>query len=279
MKDVFAIQEDIARRIAQRLKVTFPWSSGEPLVKAATPNLDAYDSYLKARALLYKRGVSIRPALGYYERAVKLDPNYALAWAGLADCYATLGIFGLTPPQQSMPKAIEAARRAVALDSLLAEGHNALAMASLMGAWDRAEAEREFARAMELNPKCTQAFDWYGLFLSPTFQGAVGRGDGASEGGAAIGSRLSFCTRYICSDLSCSRENSGRRRGMRARARREYMPPAPLAVAASAAAREDEAIGHARKAYEIRDPDCQIFLAEYSWLIGYPWFRELVRPH
>jgi TolB-like protein/Tfp pilus assembly protein PilF len=348
MKDVFAIQEDIARRIAQRLKVTFPWSSGEPLVKAATPNLDAYDSYLKARALLYKRGVSIRPALGYYERAVKLDPNYALAWAGLADCYATLGIFGLTPPQQSMPKAIEAARRAVALDSLLAEGHNALAMASLMGAWDRAEAEREFARAMELNPKCTQAFDWYGLFcvqlskgqlaegmeqakvallsdpvsayahaiyaLTCLVAGKIAEGEEASRRAIELDPE-SFIAQFSLQELlrvsgqfeesvataEFALAMSGRHAWsmtvlaltladwgkamdadsvyceMQARARREYMPPAPLAVAASAAAREDEAIGHARKAYEIRDPDCQIFLTEYSWLSGYPWFRELVR--
>src|SRR5581483_6388212 len=136
IKDVFAIQEDIARGIAQRLRITFPWSE-KPLIKIGTPNLEAYESYLKGRGHLNQRGPAISRAIVCCQRAVDLDPNYALAWAGLADCYTTLCWYGLAVPKDFMPRAIEAARRAVALDASLAEGHVALAMASILGLWNR----------------------------------------------------------------------------------------------------------------------------------------------
>src|SRR5215472_8570431 len=161
MQDVFAIQEEIAQAIAQRLKITFPWGT-KNLVNPGTPNLEAYDSYLKGRALLYKRGPAFSRAVACCQRAVDLDPGYALAWAGLADCYTTLCWFGFVDPRTFMPKAIEAARHAVVLDSSLAEAHCALAAASLIGAWNKAEAEREFLCALQLNPKYIPARCWYG---------------------------------------------------------------------------------------------------------------------
>jgi TolB-like protein len=103
LKDVFAIQEEIARGIAQRLRVTFPWSEN-PLIKAGTPNLEAYQSYLKGRALLYKRGSGMLRAAACCQRAVDLDPSYALAWAGLAYCHTTLCWYGLAVPNDSMPR-------------------------------------------------------------------------------------------------------------------------------------------------------------------------------
>jgi non-specific serine/threonine protein kinase len=172
MKDVFEVQDEIARSIVDRLKVTLEGGGQEPLVKAGTKNLEAYQFYLKGRALLYRRGGAIPPAVECFERAVALDPNYAQAWAGLADSYTTLGYYGLVRPEASMPKGMEAARRAVALDPSLAEAHTALAVASLVGAWDKGEAEREFLRAIELNPRYVQARDWYALFY---LQCAVGR--------------------------------------------------------------------------------------------------------
>src|SRR5215475_7032690 len=164
MKDVFAIQEEIAQAIAQRLKITFPWG-GKQLVKISTPNLEAYQSYLKGQTLLYKRGPAIPRALACCRRAVELDPNYALAWSALANCYTLLCWYGGEAPQGCMPKATEAARRAVALDSSLAEAHCALAATAFLYTWDTAEAEREFARAIQLNPKDIQALTWYGFHL------------------------------------------------------------------------------------------------------------------
>jgi TolB-like protein/Tfp pilus assembly protein PilF len=175
MKDVFAIQEEIAKAITQRLKITFPWR-GKPLVKTSTPNLEAYQSYLKGQALLYKRGPAISRALICCQRAVDLDPNYALAWAALANCYTVLCWYGLAVPGEFMAKATEAAGRAVALDPSLDEAHNALAIVSLLSTWDRAEAEREFDRALELNPKNIQALGWYACFYLQISKGRVTEG-------------------------------------------------------------------------------------------------------
>lgn len=176
MKDIFEIQDEIARSIAERLRVSLEGKREEPLVRAATKNLEAYELYLKGRALLYRRGGAIPHAGQCFDRAVKLDPDYALAWAGLADSYTTLGYYGLAAPDACMPKGMEAARRAVALDPSLAEAHNALAMACLMGTWDKAEAEREFLRALELNPKYIQARDWYALFYLQFSEGRLAEG-------------------------------------------------------------------------------------------------------
>jgi adenylate cyclase len=172
MKDVFDIQDEIARAIAGRLKITLEGTRDEPLVKAGTRNLEAYQLYVEGRALLYKRGWKMNRALECFQRATTLDPEYALAWAGLADCYIVLGNYGFLRPEASMPKGTEAARRAVALDPSSAEAHSALAYAYLMDLWDYPGAEREFLRALELNPRYTQCRCWYAVFY---LQIAVGR--------------------------------------------------------------------------------------------------------
>ena len=172
MKDVFEIQDEIARGIVRRLKLTLEGGEEHPLIKAGTQNLEAYQLYLKGRALLPRRGAAMQYK-DCFEQAVKLDPNFAQACSGLADSHTVLGYMGMVRPEVSMPKGLEAARRAVALDATLAEAHNALAIASLMGAWDRAEAEREFRRALELNPKHVQARIWYALYYLMLSEGRV----------------------------------------------------------------------------------------------------------
>jgi tetratricopeptide (TPR) repeat protein len=121
----------------------------------------AYELYLKGRTLFYRRGRALRLAGDCFEQAVRLDPDYAQAWAGLSETYTTIGYYGLARPEASMPKALEAARRAVTLNPSLPEAHNALAIASLAGAWDKEQAERELLHALELNPRYTQARSWY----------------------------------------------------------------------------------------------------------------------
>jgi TolB-like protein len=176
MKDVFEIQDEIARSIAERLKIASAGSEGGPLVRAGTKNVEAYQLYAKGRALLYRRGGAILSAVPCFEQAVAIDADYALAWAGLADSYTTLGYYGLARPEASMPKGMEAARRAVALDPSLAEAHNALAMALLMSASDRVQAEQEFLQAIKLNPTYIQARDWYALFYLQLAEGRFEEG-------------------------------------------------------------------------------------------------------
>jgi adenylate cyclase len=350
MKDVFEIQDEIARSVAGRLKVTLERGSQERLVKAATRNLEAYELYLKGRAFLYKRGLAVPRALECFKQAVALDTEYALAWAGLADSYTTLGYNGFVHPTAIMPKGIEAARRAVALDPSLAEAHNALAMACLMGTWDKVEAEREFVRALELNPRYIQARDWYALFYLQCCEGRLEEGVAQAKlalesdplsayanslfGFTSCMSRryaegLQACERAVELDpesfivrwchhitlyfsrrfeeavavgelaaamsgrhpwamgtLAATLADWGKQSEAEAiyaelmgRARRSYVPPSTLAMAAAAAGIRDEAIGHARDAFEIRDPMSQFFLSKLhptsARLLADPRFHEI----
>jgi serine/threonine-protein kinase len=159
MKDIFEIQDEIARSIADRLKLAL--EGQDSLVKAGTKNLEAYQLYLKGRALLYRRGYAISRARECFERAVILDSEYAVAWAGLADSQQLLGFWGFLRPEVTMAKGKEAALRAVAIDPSLAEGHSALACAHLWWDWQPVQAEQEFLRALELNPRYVQARSFY----------------------------------------------------------------------------------------------------------------------
>jgi TolB-like protein len=141
LKDIFEIQDEIARSIASRLKLTLEAKSHEVLVKPGTKNLEAYSLYVKGRALIYRRGAMIPLALQCLKQAVDLDPGYALAWAGIADVYTLLAFYGFIHPEISRPRWLEAARRAVGADSSLAESHTALAFGSLMFDLDRSQAE------------------------------------------------------------------------------------------------------------------------------------------
>jgi len=161
--DIFSVQDEIASTLAGRLQLSF---SEEPAGdQPPTRNIEAYELYLKGRALLYQRGLSITKAIDCFNQAVALDPSYAQAWAGLADGYTTSGYSGLKRPEEAMPRAIEAAKRALELDPSLAESHNAIACATLLWEKDYELAEREFETALSLNPNYSQAIAWYGLFF------------------------------------------------------------------------------------------------------------------
>ena len=172
MEDVFTVQDEIAGTIAGRLQLSLTAKGEVQHLQPPTRHIGAYELYLKGRGLLYQRGLSIPKAIDCFSQAVSLDPAYAQAWAGLADGYTTSGYSGFKPGLEVMPRALEAARRALQLDPDLAEAHNALACATLLYERDYALAEREFRRALELNPNYPQGRAWYGLFF---LQWAAGR--------------------------------------------------------------------------------------------------------
>ena len=176
LEDIFDIQDEIARTIADRLEVTLRGGKQAPATTRATDNIKAYEAYLKGRALLYKRGRFIVDALKCFEEAVELDPDYALAWAGLADGRSTLGFYGLVARPETMPQAKDAATRAVQLDDSLAESHCSLALTTLLHDFDVATARREFRRAMKLNPKYPQAAAWYATFVLAFIEGQSDEG-------------------------------------------------------------------------------------------------------
>ena len=163
LKDIFEVQDDISRAIAERLKVELKGSQ-QPSIKAGTRNLEAYQVYLKGRALLYRRGVDIRRAVQCCERAAVLDPDYPLAWAGVADARNMMGLYGFERPEVALPPSKQAAERAVALDPTLAEAHCSLACVNFLHDWDLTKSEQGFLRARELNPRYVQNLAWYALF-------------------------------------------------------------------------------------------------------------------
>ena len=163
MEDIFAVQDEIARSIAERLRVTLK-GAHEPLVKAGTGNLEAYQFYLKGRALAYQRGQGLQRGMEYLKRAVALDAKYALAWAELATACIPLPWYGFMPPQAIFPQAREAAITAIKLDPSLAEAHVALGYVFALCDWKWTNAEREFLRALELNPRYVLGLDLYGIW-------------------------------------------------------------------------------------------------------------------
>jgi len=163
MKDIFAIQKEIAQSIAQTLELALDAES-QPLARGGTESLEAFKFYVKGRALFFQRGGQLIPAIECFRKAVAVDPKYGLAWSGMADAYNFLGFYGLAKPGACLPQAKDAAQRAVALDPALAEAHHSLAMSNLFCDWDRPGAEREFLRSLELKPHNSSARCWYGLF-------------------------------------------------------------------------------------------------------------------
>jgi serine/threonine-protein kinase len=165
IEDVFAVQDEIATAIAEKLKTAIKSERGTTLEQRSTPSIEAYEAYLKGRALFYRRGTAIREGMTLMERAVELDPEFALAWAGLADGHSLLGYYGVLAPEVCAPAARAAAAKALEFGPDLAEAHNARAQVALLFDWEWVVTERSFRRALELNPTYLQASAWYGLFF------------------------------------------------------------------------------------------------------------------
>jgi TolB-like protein/Tfp pilus assembly protein PilF len=165
LESVFAIQDEISLAIVDKLKLEFLEKGEIELVKRHTENLEAYNLYLKGRYFLHER-FDQRKGLMYFQQALEKDPNYALAYVGIASCYATLGFFSLLPPKDVFPQARIAAQKALEIDDTLSEAHSSLAWIKTNFDWDWEGAEREFRRALELNPGSASSRLRYATFLS-----------------------------------------------------------------------------------------------------------------
>ena len=165
--DIFTVQDAISRRVADMLALRLSGQEKERLAKRGTDNPEAYQAYLLGRFHWNKRtGVDLRKSIDYFNQAIALDPNYALAYAGLADSYLNLPTSSNTPSSEANIKAREAAMKALTIDDTIAEAHTSLAGVKELYEWDFAGAEREFKRAIELNPNYVTAHQWYSTFLS-----------------------------------------------------------------------------------------------------------------
>jgi tetratricopeptide (TPR) repeat protein len=167
LSDLLALQSEIARQTADELLLTLGSRGTAPQAAAArTPSPEAYNLYLKGLYSWNKRThTDLRQAIQYFQRSVAVDPGYARAYVGLADGYSLIGGYSLTPQTEYMPKARAAALRALELDPTLAEAHTALALVVQNYDWDWQAAEKEFRRAIELNPNYATAHHWYAEHL------------------------------------------------------------------------------------------------------------------
>jgi len=164
--DIFAVQEEISKEISEKLRLRLTGEEQKRLTKRYTENAEAYQLYLKGRYYWDKRTPqSFQRATEHFVQALEKDPGYALAYGGLADCYNGLGWYGMLSPKESFPKAKAAATKASGIDEALAEPHASLGWAKFLYDWDWPGAEREFKRAIELNPNYSIAHNWYGSFL------------------------------------------------------------------------------------------------------------------
>jgi eukaryotic-like serine/threonine-protein kinase len=164
--DVIDLPEDISREISEGLKLELSGDTRKQLIKRYTANPQAYELYWKGRYHWNQRKPDdINQAINYFQDAIKLDSQYALAYTGLADCYVLGSVLQLSP-KQAMPLALDATQKALSIDNQLAEAHTSLAKIKLSYAWDWPGAEAEFKQAIQLNPGYATAHQWYGVYLS-----------------------------------------------------------------------------------------------------------------
>src|SRR6266496_1081348 len=163
LTDIFAVESDIAKTIADTLQAKLTRSEQHAIAARPTENTEAHQLYLKGRFFWNKRtGNDLKKSIDYFNQAIAADPKYALAYAGVAEAYVLLPSYAGGTPQECDPKAEAAAKRALALDETVAEAHNALGEAFLFYDFDFSRSIREFQRAIQLKPNYATAHQWYG---------------------------------------------------------------------------------------------------------------------
>jgi TolB-like protein/DNA-binding winged helix-turn-helix (wHTH) protein len=165
--DIFALQEEIVKEMTTALRLNLRGEDEKRVAKGYTASTEAYQDYLRGRYFWNKRSEDgLNRGVEYFKRATTKDPKYALAYDGLSDCYILLPGYGFSPPTEAFPRAKEAALKSLEIDDTLAEAHTSLARIKAEYDWDWSGAEREFQRAMELNPRYATAHQWYGDVLA-----------------------------------------------------------------------------------------------------------------
>jgi DNA-binding winged helix-turn-helix (wHTH) protein/tetratricopeptide (TPR) repeat protein len=166
LSGIQTVQDEVSTNISEKLRLRLTEEEKKRLGKHYTENPEAYQSYLEGRYYWNKRtGEGYKKAIECFQQAIKLDPGYALAYSGLADSYVAFDFYGILPPWETSPKAKTAAINALVIDDALAEAHTSLACVKMMYERDWSNAEREFKKAIELDPNYAHAHNWYSHFL------------------------------------------------------------------------------------------------------------------
>ncbi len=167
VKDIFAVQDEITLAVVDALKVRLLGTERKEMLKKATENTEAYEQYLRGRALWNKRTPSsLERATQFFEKAITIDPEYSLPYSGITDCHALLAYFEQTAPHDSREKAKASAYKAIELDEASAEANTSMGMYNLVFEFDLRETESRFKKALHLNPKLVTARYLYGTYLA-----------------------------------------------------------------------------------------------------------------
>jgi TolB-like protein/DNA-binding winged helix-turn-helix (wHTH) protein/tetratricopeptide (TPR) repeat protein len=165
--DIFALEDSLSERVAQSIRLKLTGEETRRFTKRSTERPDAYEAYVKGRYFWNKRTkAGMMKGLEYFRQAIALDPTFAEAYVGVADSYATFGLYAMLPPKEAFPAAKEAARRALAMDDGLAEAHASMGFIYFYYDWNAVEAVKEFQRALAENPNYSLAHSWYGENLA-----------------------------------------------------------------------------------------------------------------
>jgi len=162
MNDIFAIQDEIALAITEKLKITLLKKERDSITKSYTQNTEAYELYLKGRFYIIRRGASVLTGIQHFQKAIDIDPDFALAYAGYADANLLLATYGLASPKHLMLQAKEYAEKAIALDPALCEPYCSLAYYYTCCEWNWPAAEKNFLQSIELNPRYNEVHLRYG---------------------------------------------------------------------------------------------------------------------
>ena len=166
LSEVLKVQAEIAEGISEKLRLKLTGEEKKRLTKSYTDNIEAYQLYLKGRYAWNKRTAEeLRKSADYFQQAIDLDPGYALAYAGLADSYNMLADYSVLPPKEAFPRAEAAAAKALEMDDTLSEAHTSMGFVKMGYDGDWAGADREYRRALELNPNYATAHQWYASYL------------------------------------------------------------------------------------------------------------------
>ena len=173
--EILAVQEEIAQQVSEKLRLRPTGEEQKRMAKRYTENTEAYQLYLRGRYYWNRRTADLlKKANGYFQQAINNDPSYGLAYAGLAESYALFNFYEVLPPSESCPKAKAAAMKALEIDETLAGAHNALGWVKMTCDWDWPGSDKEFKRALEIDPNYGQTRVQYGNYFE-----AMGRLDEA----------------------------------------------------------------------------------------------------
>jgi tetratricopeptide (TPR) repeat protein len=206
LDDVFLVQDEIAKAIVGKLQIALSGKLVEPQMREQTQTVDVYPFYLKGKSLAYKRGKYLFEAIEAFQMALSIDPEYALAYAGLADAYTVICYYGAIDLKEAWPRAIYNAQQAMKFGPDLAETYCCNAATAMPHGWEWEKSERFYLKALALKPGYEQARTWYGLFyLQMPF---VKHDEGISNCRIALDANpLSY---YSYSMLACSLHIAGK---------------------------------------------------------------------